>query len=909
MSFNFITPETDFSQAISGTYNYFLVVCSIVIAVIASYAALGMVKRRYIKETQLQKNIWLWSGAIMMGLGVSVMHFVGMLALSLPIRISYDIFITFISILPAILASFIALKLFDRKQVSLIYLVLAGILMGAGIGSMYYIGMFAMQVQATMLYDPLVFSISIIVAIVLAICALIFVGHVAKQKQLSVFQVQMGGAIIFGIAISGMHYTAMQATYFFPNLALQLTTNGIDVGFLATIIIGFIILIISIALLLPWLDRYKTDLDQLKKSQQQVNLLLNSAAEGIFGIDKQGVCQFCNITCVRLFGYRSTHQLVGQAIETFIQQSNIGGENRQTIASLVRETLKKGNPLSSQNAFFNSFKGETIHIEFNCHPVIEEGTVTGAIVTFLDISKRFKIQQALQKSEVMFRNLIGQSPLSTTVVAIDGNILEINSAAKKMWGINADFPSQYNFLKESLFKINGTRPYLEKALGGLATEVPDILYEPIGDKTQSHWIAGYFYPVKDENNEVTKIVLIHWDSSLERKQKEQILQAKNEAEQANLAKSLFLSNMSHELRTPLNAILGFSQLLQMELTDKKHQEQVGYIVKSGEHLLKLINEILNLSKIETGHIELSMEAVFICEIVEECKKLLDIQAKERNITITIDDKFNTSDCIVYADHTRMQQVILNILSNAIKYNKENGSIKISYHKNCSQKLTLSVTDTGLGISPQNLKEMFKPFNRLGAESTGIEGTGIGLVITKKLIELMGGTISVDSIENEGSVFDIEIPLAELSKEQIKTFCASQSNLINSVGEDDVNNKQLKLLYIEDNPTNLKLVKMLLGKSRPDLELIFAPSSQLGLELAFSHQPNLVLLDINLPDLNGYDILEQLRKNPLTENIAIIAMTANATKSDIEKGLKVGFNAYLTKPLDISLFHKIINQYI
>jgi NO-binding membrane sensor protein with MHYT domain len=347
MIFNFITSDTDLSQAISGTYNYLLVACSIIIAIIASYAALGMVKRRYVKETLLQKNIWLWSGAIMMGLGVSVMHFVGMLALSIPIRISYDIFITLISILPAILASFIALKLFDRKQVSLVYLTLAGILMGAGIGSMHYIGMSAMQVQATMLYDPLIFSLSIIVAVVLAIFALIFVGHIAKQKQFSVFQVQMGGAIILGLAISSMHYIAMQATYFFPDVTLPLKTKGIDVGFLATIIIGFIILIISIALLLPWLDRYKTDLDRLKKSQRQVNLLLDSAAEGIFGINKEGICQFCNMTCIRLFGYQSTHQLVGQAIETFIQQSNIGGENRQSIASLIRETLKKGNSLSS----------------------------------------------------------------------------------------------------------------------------------------------------------------------------------------------------------------------------------------------------------------------------------------------------------------------------------------------------------------------------------------------------------------------------------------------------------------------------------------------------------------------------------------------------------------------------------
>ncbi|MDQ7090524.1 MAG: ATP-binding protein [Methylococcales bacterium] len=276
---------------------------------------------------------------------------------------------------------------------------------------------------------------------------------------------------------------------------------------------------------------------------------------------------------------------------------------------------------------------------------------------------------------------------------------------------------------------------------------------------------------------------------------------------------MFLSNMSHELRTPLNAILGFSQLLQMTLDETKHQEQLSYIVKSGEHLLKLIDEILNLSKIETGHVELSMETVFLYETVCECKRLLDVQAEAKNITITVGSELNSNEYIVYADHTRIRQVILNILSNAVKYNKESGSIKISTHKNQQNKLVLSITDTNTGreISPKHLKEMFKPFNRLDAETTSIEGTGIGLVITKKLIELMDGRIYVTSNEGEGSTFSIEIPLAELSDEQRNNFQASQDY----IEKDEVSNDNVlpKLLYIEDNPVNTKLVKMLLEKKQ------------------------------------------------------------------------------------------------
>ncbi|HEX8785564.1 MAG TPA: ATP-binding protein [Telluria sp.] len=376
-----------------------------------------------------------------------------------------------------------------------------------------------------------------------------------------------------------------------------------------------------------------------------------------------------------------------------------------------------------------------------------------------------------------------------------------------------------------------------------------------------------------------------------------------EAREANRAKSAFLSSMSHELRTPLNAILGFAQILAsgaMPTTPEQKTEFAGHIVKSGRHLLTLINEILDLAKVEAGAVALSMGPVGLGEILAECRTMIAPLATTRGIQVRYPEPQSTA---VLADRTRLKQVLLNLLSNAVKYNRDGGMVTVECAQCGAQRLRVSVRDTGMGLGSEQLAALFQPFNRLGQEGGTQEGTGIGLVVTRRLIELMGGTIGVSSSPGVGSTFYIELSTAEPSAP------ASSAVPALSAAADDgaavAAAAPRLVLYIEDNPANLKLVQEIVA-FRPDLRLLPAPDGRAGLSLARSQRPEVILTDLNLPGMSGLEVLGELRRDPDTSGIPVIALTANAMPRDIERGLAAGFARYLTKPIDIDKFNEAID---
>jgi len=372
--------------------------------------------------------------------------------------------------------------------------------------------------------------------------------------------------------------------------------------------------------------------------------------------------------------------------------------------------------------------------------------------------------------------------------------------------------------------------------------------------------------------------------------------AKSVAEQANLAKSDFLSSMSHELRSPLNAILGFAQLMESDsqsLTPSQ-KESIAQILDAGWHLLNLINEILDLAVIESGTVSLSGEPVSLDEVMLECRAMMEPQAQRRGITMTFPpfDK----PCFVRSDRTRLKQILINLLSNAIKYNSARGTVVVDYTVSGPDRIRISIKDTGAGLRPEKLAQLFQPFNRLGQEAGGEEGTGIGLVVTKRLVELMGGAIGVDSAVGTGSVFWIELISAaapQLAVEGGEAAAHAPPHVPHGA-------RLRTLLCVEDNPANLKLVEELIAR-RPDLRLLTAVNGTLGIELARAAQPEMILMDVNLPDISGIEAMKILREDPVTAHIPIVALSANAMPRDIKRGLEAGFFRYLTKPIKVNEF--------
>lgn len=416
------------------------------------------------------------------------------------------------------------------------------------------------------------------------------------------------------------------------------------------------------------------------------------------------------------------------------------------------------------------------------------------------------------------------------------------------------------------------------------------------------WLMGNYRPVLDEGvmyGMAVDITARKDAAEALRVAKADAERARKEAERANRAKSEFLSHMSHELRTPLNAILGFAQLLEIEELDTEQRDSVEQIITGGRRLLELITEVLDISRIEAGRLRLSLEPVRVADVVRESVDLLRSLAAERNIELRAELPPDISDQHVSADRQRLGQVLLNLLSNGVKYNVEGGSVTVVCPRIDRERMRIGVRDTGPGVEQEKVPLLFTPFERLGAEQTAVEGAGLGLSLCKSLVEAMGGTISVETIIGEGTTFWVELeatasPAAEEVAEPAKRVVRTPSSIVRTV------------LYVEDNLSNLKLVERILAH-RSNLELISAMTADLGLQLARQHRPDLILLDLHLPDLRGDETLLRLRRDPKTSNIPVVVLSAEATPGEIKRLLAAGAEDYLTKPLDVAAFLGVLDR--
>ncbi len=515
---------------------------------------------------------------------------------------------------------------------------------------------------------------------------------------------------------------------------------------------------------------------------------------------------------------------------------------------------------------------------------------TLAIVVAKDASSHKAVEDELAKMTSALRATLEATADGILVTDLRGNISNINHRFARIWQLSEELLNQHDdqqifaFIESQLQQPESYHQRLEELFATPTADGFDTL-----TLTDGRVIERYTKPQYLGADVIGKVFSFS-DVTARVKAEQDLLAAKNQAEQANRAKSEFLSQMSHELRTPLNAILGFAQILQEELSDE-HREFTDHILKAGWHLLGLINEVLDLAKIEAGRLNVNIENFDILGVVRETLSLAAPIASKYGINVS--DKTGTAPTsTIRADSTRVKQMVLNLVSNAIKYNRPNGQVTLTIEYPTTKMLRLVVTDTGIGMSEADLANLFQPFSRVGNKQNEVEGTGIGLAFTQKLAGLMQGDIGVSSVEGVGSSFWLDLPLAETApKPAIAAAAAESAESSLPAG------KSYTVLYIEDDPMSTYLMRSIF-KTLPGTTLLTAPTPAQGLELAQAHNPDLIISDINLPGMTGLELRQQLAAHPCTAQTPVFALSANAMPEDINQGLRAGFQRYLTKPLNI-----------
>ena len=660
----------------------------------------------------------------------------------------------------------------------------------------------------------------------------------------------------------------------------------------------------------------------LRDSAALVQTILNAVVDGIMTIHARGgAIETVNPAAEKMFGY-SAAELVGQSFSLLIPEldrDQRNGSLEYYSASAEARASGLGREVTGQRRDGSQFPLEIAVSEMWLRG---QRFFTGIL---RDITARKLAEGALLKADALQSAIFNSANFSSIATDAKGVIQIFNVGAERMLGyaaadvMNKITPADISDPQEVVARASalseelGTpiTPGFEALVFKASRGIEDIYELTYIRKDGSRFPAVVSVTaLRDDQGAIIGYLLIGTDNTArkqveaERARMDQVLQDKNAelqratnaAERANLAKSDFLSSMSHELRTPLGAILGFAQLMESgtPAPTASQTKSINQILKAGWYLLELINEILDLALIESGKLSLSLEPVSMDDVMQECEAMIEPQAHKRGIKVHF-EHFEARH-FVNADRTRVKQVLINLLSNAIKYNRVGGSVTVQCTVNRAHWIRISVRDTGLGLAPEQLEQLFQPFNRLGQKGNIEEGTGIGLVVSKRLVELMHGFIGAHSTVGEGSVFWVE--LNQTSK-PLYVAHAGEPAAISLTGHGP-DAQRRTLLYVEDNPANLMLVEDLMER-RADVRLLSARDGITGVEMAHATLPDVILMDINLPGISGLKALEILLQDPATARIPVIALSANAIPRDIEKGLEAGFFRYLTKPIKVNEF--------
>jgi PAS domain S-box-containing protein len=624
----------------------------------------------------------------------------------------------------------------------------------------------------------------------------------------------------------------------------------------------------------------------LVQNEKLMQAILDHSEAVIHVEDLKGRYILANESFLRLVG-RPRHEVIGRrAPDVWAPRPNPGPE--------LEAVVRADGSLTTDDVIELS---DGPHTFMTVRFPVRDGTdiVVGVATISTDITERFNVEQRLAERQRLLNTIVEACPDIVTILDRHGRVEEVSRASERILGYDLE-RSAHEELEALVHPDDIAAVYGEYGdLMARRTSQLDLRYRV--RHAEGRWVTldTRGQAIVGEDDRVEGAVVVSRDVSADLAFEEELEHALADAERASSAKSEFLSRMSHELRTPLNSVLGFAQLLDMDDLDDTQREAVGHILRAGQHLLNLIDEVLDIARIESGRLDISVEPVPVGDVVGDAVDLTGPLAEDRGIHLAVDLQRCPAGTHVYADRQRLLQVLLNLLSNGVKYNRAEGTVSVTVvrQKNVTR---ISVSDTGPGIAPEDAERVFKPFDRLGAERSGVQGTGVGLTLSKHLVEQMGGTIELVSEPQAGATFVVSLPTAPPPE---KAKVLSPPTRTGSVPDG-----MLRVLHIEDNLANLELVEQILARSG-SVDLRAAMYGSLGLELAREHRPDLILLDLHLPDMTGAQVLEQLRADPGTAEVPVVVVSADATPNQIRTLQAGGVLAYLTKPIDVHELLRVV----
>lgn len=913
-------------------FNPTLVVLSVLVAIFASYVALNLAH----SVTQAKgraKAIWLSSGALAMGVGIWSMHFVGMLAFEMPgMEMGYDIPLMILSVVVAIAASALALFIISRSVVPTSSILAGGVAMAAAIAGMHYIGMYSMRMDAVIHWNIFLVVLSVIIALVASYGAILI--SIRLRNKTDRFLEMLLASIVMGFAISGMHYTGMiAATFVHANaneVAQSINSSDLLVSSgLAMAVISTTLLVLGLALATSigqrlWDLRNKKVKRILVESEEKFRHLVDAVKDyAIFMLSLKGTITTWNSGAERITGY-SEKEIIGKHISTFYAYAD---KESQEADRELKITAERGHFEAEVQR--RRKDGSTYWANVVINPLYDQDkNITGFskvirdITQFKESERRLRLlneelenrvdirTKALEQCETQLRTITNAAPILMAEVDRYEKVLFANEAFAKWFQ-----ESLSSVIGKTFRELLGEQRYAEneshikKALSG---EV--VTYErqsTAGDVTA---ILGITFVPEFDSSGPAGFIIVASDITKHKEIQDELQKAKEAAEVANTTKSAFLANMSHEIRTPLGAVLGFSELLlDSQISPSERANCVEVIKRNGQLLSNIINDILDLSKVEAGKLRVERVAVPFAEVMNEIGSALNLEATEKGIDLKVSSEGLIPSQIT-TDPLRLRQILLNIVGNAIKFTKRGSvdvKVKLIAVNNKTNQLAFIVKDTGEGIKADQIARLFTPFTQADVSTTRkFGGTGLGLVLSKKLAVALGGDLQLtETSPGKGSTFTITIDpgLSDqvLFQSSAVSLSVAPSNLINFENKKAaVNLSLMKILVVDDSHDNQALLMRILSFTGASVAM--ASNGREAVEKALDGDFSLILMDLQMPEMDGYEATKLLRSQGYQK--PIIALTAHAMKEERQRTMSSGFNDHITKPIDLNALVKTLASY-